>query len=182
MEKAFRLSKDSEMFKDYMKLIENVKFQKKCVFDFFKEHEIEASKYYLTGDGFCNRPFRESWKEDISLGIVPTKKDKEHFGNMLLKPLDNGIYMFRKRCKLIKLFQDYAIEKQFVINIYQPDMRDYFKSLGFYGYGLSRLISKDNLIYIKISSDHLKDDDIPEGLEEIKISEFYAIRESEVEQ
>ena len=45
------------------------------------------------------------------------------------------------------------------------------------GYSLSITKVKEGYWYIKLSSDMLKDDDIPEGLEEIKLSEFHKIKE-----
>ncbi|WP_244832976.1 hypothetical protein [Clostridium sp. BJN0001] len=177
MEKAFKLGKDSQLYKDYQKYIERVEFQKKCVCDFFKNHEIKTTKYYVTGDGFCNKAFNEYEKKDIRIGIIPNECDKKTFKKELLRPSDCGLCMFRANGKLSRSFQNYAIEKQFVINILEPYANDYFKSLGFGGYSLAKLIDENNVMYIKISSEHLGDKDVPKGLEEIKISEFYAIKE-----
>lgn len=174
MERAFKIKKESGIYKDYQEYLKMINFQKQCVFKFMEDHDIEAEQYYLYGEGLCDIPFEESNKQKIKLGIIPTENDKIKLGRILSKPY-HDLYMLRKNSKLNKEFQDYAIEKQFVINIIKPKIGNYFESM--YTYSSSIVVDKKENWYVKIESDFLGDE-IPQGLEEIKMSEFYKIKEN----
>ncbi|MGL5328357.1 MAG: hypothetical protein ACRDD7_03740 [Peptostreptococcaceae bacterium] len=176
MERAFRVLKDSTYYNRFMKYIENMDNQKKIVKEFLDKHDIETREYYLGGNGAVNQPFIEIWKSDIDLYIVPTEKDKLRFDKVLCKPLEHGLRKFKKSNKLLKEFQQYCIDNQVVINAHEDAPRDYFESIGLSGYSYSRVKIEDE-IYLKISSHRLSKDEIPEGFEELKLSEYYKIIE-----
>jgi hypothetical protein len=180
MEKAFRIESNAEYYIALEKYIANADEQRRLVNEFLKNHNIEANKYRVGGSGFVNKPFKEFNKDEIVLEILPTEKDKENFGKMLKKENDYGLCGFKKKSKISKEFQDYCIETNMIINIHQPDLRDYLKSLDWYKYSRS-LIKHEDIYYLKVQSDLLKDDDIPEGFTEIKISEFYKVVEESKE-
>lgn len=55
-------------------------------------------------------------------------------------------------------------------------VRDYLESLSYYAYS-SGLFKYNDYYYLNVDSEILKDDDVPEGFVEIKMSEFYKIKE-----
>ncbi|MGL4454070.1 MAG: hypothetical protein ACRCTZ_23210, partial [Sarcina sp.] len=121
--------------------------------------------------------FKESDKKDIRLEIDPTVEDELTFKGQLNKTRTReGRRSFRKSSKLLKKFQDECVKNKVVVNICDVDMRDYFKGMGLKGYSRSIVICED-CYYLKLSSDYLKADDTPDGLEEIKMSEYYKIKE-----
>lgn len=176
MEKAFRIEKGSKYDTDLRKYIDNTNSQAKFVKEFFKTHNIETSRYYVGANGSVNKPFEEYNKDEIVLGIIATEQDKINFGKMLCKETREGMFDFRKKSKVNKEFQDHCIENQVIINLSEPDLRDYFKSMDWKGYGRS-LFKNEDIWYLKTESELLKDNDIPEGFIEIKLSEFYSIKD-----
>lgn len=180
MEKAFKIENNAKYYIDLEKYIDNANQQRKLVDEFLKSKKIEATQYRVGGSGSVNKPFEEYNKDEIILDILPTEKDKENFGKMLRKENDYGLCSFKKKSKINKEFQDYCIETQIIINLYQPDLRDYLKSLDWYKYSRA-LIKHDDYWYLKVQSDLLKDDDVPEGFIEIKLSEFYKVVEESKE-
>ncbi|APC82195.1 hypothetical protein [Clostridium botulinum] len=175
MEKAFIVSKESELFKDIEKYKKLRNKQRKFINKFFEENGIEANQYRVSGDGFCNVPF-EKYEETITLCIIPTDKDKEKFSKVLNKPDERYLQAFRKTSKIAKDFRKQIVDEHIVINLYQPRMSDYFESIGFYGCGFT-LFEHKNIMYLRVNSEFLKEDDIPKGLTEIRLSEFYKVRE-----
>jgi len=159
-------------WKDHLK---NTKNQKEFVCSFLKEKGIETTGYYLTGDGFINKPYKDHEKGDITLYIVPTESDLENFGKMLKKPISEKLQGFKKNSAISKEFANRCIEEKVIINLNEPWLRDYFK-LGWQAFNSSRFRCEEGL-FIKINSDQLKAEDNPEGFEEIKLSEFYSVVE-----
>lgn len=178
MERCFIVKKESEYYKDlegYYKL-ENQ--QKKFINKFFKEKDIEAESYRVGGNGCINQPFNEYGKKDIKLEIIPTDKDLINFSKILCKSNRYGLCAFKKNSSISKEFAQRCIDEQVVINLYSPRISDYFVSLGngIYGCGYQTFKYKD-ILYIKVSSDYLKDEDTPKGFKEIRLSEYYKIKE-----
>jgi hypothetical protein len=153
MEKAFKIGDNAKYYIDLEKYIANTDRQRTLVDEFLKKHNIEANKFCVGGNGFVNKPFEEHEKEDIVLDILPTDKDKENFGKLLRKENDYGLCGFKKKSKINKEFQDYCVETQMIINLSEPYLRDYFKSLDLGAYSRS-LFKKDDVWYLKISSDY----------------------------
>lgn len=176
MEKTFKIGNNAKYYIYLEKYINNANQQKELVEEFFKKRGIEAVKYKVSGDGFVNKPFKEDEKEDIILSIIPTTNDKHNFYKMLRKENDYGLCPLKKKSKVNKEFQDYCIETHMIINLSEPYLRDYFESLDCGSYTRSQFKYED-IWYLKVSSDYLKDNDIPEGFTEIKISEFYQMKE-----
>ena len=179
MEKAFVATKESKYYQDKMKYNELLKQQKKDIGVFFIANGIEAEEYYIRGNGCVNCAFTWFSRKLIRLRIVPTKNDFDKFSNQLSKGQENWM-LFKSNSKISRLFKDYAVENGIIINLRGPSLYEYFKSISIdSGYGY-HIVELDDCIYIKIDSDTLEDDDIPEGMKEIKISEFYrAIEEYE---
>lgn len=178
MEKAFKISKEHDFYKRLENYRNLVKSQKEFVFSFLEEKGVESQAYYAGGTGLCNRPFAEWKKRDIELGIFATDDDLEKFGKQLCKPSNNNLSYFKKNSKILKEFQDRCIEKEVVVNICKPSVREYFPSLEYFGFS-SMLLEKEDCLYLKIECDKVKDLNTTE-FTEIKMSEFY--REQEEKQ
>ncbi|HDK7158454.1 TPA: hypothetical protein PTV43_003661 [Clostridium botulinum] len=175
MEKAFIVSKESELYKDIEQYRKLENQQREFINKFFKENDIEANQYRVSGDGFCNVPFEE-YEETITLYIIPTDKDKEKFSKVLNKPGKRYLQAFRKTSKIAKDFRKQIVDEHIVINLDQPRIGDYFKSISFYGCGFT-VFEHENCVYLRVESNFLKEDDNPNGFKEIKLWEFYKMQE-----
>ena len=148
--------------------------------NFFENKGIVGEEYYISGDGFVNRPFKEHEKNNIRLYISDCNENDQKFGKELLKPTklfsDSDVLMrkFRANSKTLKEFQNLCIEKNIVINNHLIREGDYFKELHLGGYSVSRF-KYENKLFLKISTTKYEtvtpDDDT--GFAEIKGSEFY---------
>lgn len=176
MERAFLATKESEYYKDLENYFKMVKEQNKFINNFFENNNIKAEQYRVGGDGRCNRHFEEDNKKDIHLHIIPTEDDIKLYDNQLTKSIEHGLCKFRSNSKIGKLFAQECIDNKVIINILSLDLRDYFKLDWLYGYSFQRVPSEKGY-YLKISSDGLKEDDIPQGFIPIKLSDFYKIKE-----
>jgi hypothetical protein len=152
--------------------------------NFFENKGIVGEEYYISGDGFVNRPFKEHEKNNIRLYISDCNENDQKFGKELLKPTklfsDSDVLMrkFRANSKTLKEFQNLCIEKNIVINNHSIREGDYFKELHLGGYSVSRF-EYENKLYLKISTTKYEtitpDDDT--SFTEIKGSEFYKVLE-----
>lgn len=176
MEKSLIVNKESKYYKDLMQYIECSEQQRKFVFKFLKEKGIEAERYYIGGDGMCNCAFDKYLKGNIRLHILPTENDLNKFGKMLTKADTYGLQTFKKNSVITKDFADRCINEKIIINLLEPDFRDYFKSIDWQAYSYKQF-EYNSQLYLKITSEALKADDIPEGFTEIKLSEFYKAME-----
>lgn len=174
MERAFIISKESKYYgrlDDYIKFLDE---QKIFINKFCEEKGIEAKAYRMGGNGGINCAFDE-WKiKDIYLYIIPTENDKIKFDKMLCKADEHGARSFKLNTEIAKDFAQRCIDEKIIINVHEPRLRDYFKSLGLSGYKYHRLHYKDNeTIYLKIDAKYLDKTETPEGFTEIQLSEFY---------
>lgn len=173
MERAFIVSKEvgfGKELKDYYKKAQH-RYDK--VISFLRIHNIEAKCIYLCGDGFCNCAFDENYKNEISLGIVPTKEDTHLLKGILGKECEEGLRFLRRNSKIMREFQQYCVDEKIIINLNKPDLWDYFESFQFKRHHRA-IFGLDGVYYLKVSSEFLKEDDIPEGMTPIKLSEYYA--------
>ena len=177
MERAFIIEKESKYYRMLNIYEQYMNEQIKVVNDFFNKKGIESTEYYMGGNGRCNAPFYHWEKEEIYLYIIPTDNDLTNFKTSFNKPLENGLRKLRKNSELLKEFQQICIDEQIIINIIEPNLRDYFQSLGYKGYHQTRFIKNNNL-YLLVESDYLDKKEIPKNFIEIKLSEFYKIKES----
>lgn len=180
MERCFIATEESKWLKDYNSYLEKAKQQREFVNKFFEEKGIDGESYLLGGDGFVNQPF-EKWEEkNITLSVEPTENNLNKFGRMLNKANKHGVCKFRKNSSVNTELAQRCVDEKIVINLYEPDIRDYFKELRWNRCGYQAFLYKDTW-YIKIESEFLKEDDTPEGFKEIKLSEYYKIKEKREE-
>lgn len=172
MEKAFIITKDSEYSKELDEYIDLSNQQKKFINKYFAENSIEATTYHMSGNGGVNSCFDDYEKHEISLSIEPTENDSIRFLGMLRKKNEYGLCKFKKNSSLLKDFAQRCIDEKVVINLWQPRISDYFKSIRYRGCGMTRFVLND-IMYMKIDSDYLDDKEVPDGFIEIKLSEFY---------
>lgn len=150
---------------------EHLREQKAFINKFFKEKGIEAEAYRVSGNGGVNCVFDKLETKDISLSIIPTKNDLIKFDKMLCKPNEHRARVFKVHCEIAKDFAQRCIDEKIIINVHEPWLRDYFKILGYRGYSFSRF-GYEGKLYLKINADDITGD-VPEGFDEIKLSEFY---------
>jgi hypothetical protein len=172
MEKAFIISKDSKYHKDLDNYIELCNQQKDFINKYFGEKGIEANTYRISGNGSVNSPFEDWEKDEISLSIGATNNDSTKFGKALCKKNEHGLCSFNKKSEISKDFAKRCIEEKVVINLWEPRISNYFESISFRGCRYHRIIHQD-IMYMKIDSNHLDDKEVPDGFTEIKLSEFY---------
>lgn len=179
MERSFIVTKESKYFQDYSRFSEKNEQQKAFVKEFLIEKDIEGSTYIVSGDGMMNVPFSEYNKSEITLSIEPTENNLAKFSKMLCKEDRYDMCAFKKSSKIAKEFSQKCVDELIPINLYNPRINDYFVSLhnGIYGCS-SQSFPFNDIVYLKISSEHLKEDDTPYGFTEIKLSEYYQIVES----
>ncbi len=177
MEKSFLVSKESKLAKDLDRYYEMVKNQKDFINKFFKENGIESVKYLISGSGSVNCPFQDWNRNEITLSIEPTEGDTQKYSNVLSKPSRHtGLCKFKKKSQIGKLFAQQCVNEKVVINLWKPRIGDYFESISFMRANWERFKIGDDY-YLKVESEYLKSDDIPEGFTEIKLSEYYKTRE-----
>jgi hypothetical protein len=157
MEKYFVVTEKSELRGDYLKYRENAEVIRQHVKDFTEEHGIESKEYHESVD---------------ALYIVPTNKDNESFGKMLAKDVGNGLRPFKKNSQIAKAWVNSLKEKNIEI-LHKPTVGFYFKEI--HGRFRYRLFVINNIVYCSMSMDH--DFETPEGMEEIKASEFFKVVE-----
>lgn len=158
MEKFFIVTEESPLFAEY----QDYKESRKAVDDFYRRfcaaHSIE-SKEYSPG------------KEHIY--IVPTDADKEKFGKQLCKPINDGLCRFRNNSEIKKAWVT-DVNKENLKILHRPIMQFYFEN---WGKGSSRLFDINDIVYCSYQSENVN---VPDGMIEIKASEFYkVIEESE---
>lgn len=172
MQRTFRVARECEYRKKLDEYIENMRKQKDFINHFFKEHDIKAAQYNLSGTGFINCPFKEKDKKEIVLSIVPKKEDKEKFKDILCKPRKNELCQFRKNSEIGKAVRNEAVKNEIPINVHEPSLRNYFQSIRYSAYRYERFFL-DIYCYVMIDGDTLSEDETPDGFEEIKLSEYY---------
>lgn len=172
MERCFIVNENSKYIQCLDRYYKDKENQRQFVANFFKEYGIESEKYIVRGDGGMNKPFTELCKNDITLSIIPTKNDIEKFNKQLKKPNNNGVQTFKLHSQISKIFAQECIDKQIIINLYAPQIRDYFKTLELSRCSSSYFKYQGNH-YLLVEGDSLKEDDSPEGFEPIKTSDFY---------
>lgn len=173
MEKCFIATKESQYFKNVVKYQEMFEKRREQIFEFLALKNIETRSCYVRGSGGVNSPFSDYEQSSISLYITPTDNDEKLLGKSLKKPIQYGLRDFRKGNKILKEFQQYCVDNRIVVNINAPEMRDYFKTIGWYKYESTQFPCEEGYC-IEIDSEFLKEDDIPQGFEVIKRSEFYS--------
>lgn len=172
MERAFIVTKESQYYIDAEDYLAKVKQQGEFVRKFLKEKGIESTQFYLSGNGFVNVPFGNYEKDNITLSIIPTENDTIKYDKQLTKPDEYELRRFKKVTKILKEFAQYCVDNKVVINLHEPDLRDYLKSMDWCSYS-RQLIPHEQGYCLKIASDLLKENDNPKGFIEIKLSEFY---------
>ena len=178
MERAFKIIVGSKVHNDFKSWVDNRERGRLFINEFFQKHNIESNPYKYCGYGYgrCNAPYREEEKHDIMLGIQPTDNDYKLFGNQLRKADKNGVVYFKKNSPILKDFQDECIKREIIINQCPIDMHDYFKSMSYTRYSRC-IIPFEGTWLVKIENDYLKEEDVPDGFEPMKLSEFYKIYE-----
>lgn len=175
MEKFFIVTNE-QFLKEIDDFKENERIRNDFIKEFFEEHGIYGSAYYIRGDGCVNVPFKDYEKKNINLYIGKSEENTEKFGKQLKKPVrfDDGYYLyaFRKDSSILKEFQQACVDKGIVINNHWHREGDYFNELRMGGYSVTRF-SFDGKYYLHMETQKNGITPRYDGFEEIKGSEFY---------
>lgn len=157
MEKFYIVDADSELGANYLKYKSDSALLYNTYLDFAKENGIASDGVYLTAQ---------------RLWIKPTKEDKEKFSSEFMM-YEEG--QFKKTSQLCKKWIELCAKKG-IKGLAKPNPLFYFntKDILCYKYR-SRLFDLDDKIYCSFEMDN--DFIAPDGLTEIKASEFYKIME-----
>jgi hypothetical protein len=178
MERAFIATIDSEFIKDYERYKSIELEQRNFINKFFNEKNIESKTFLISGDGCVNQPFTERYQSNITLSIDPTENDMKNYGMYLTKPdKRTGLCSFKKNSALAKEFAQKCIDEKIVINLYRPRVGDYFSSIGWANGCSWEMFNFNDKYYLKIESKNLNAEELPEGFIDIKMSEYYLIKE-----
>lgn len=177
MERAFIVNEGSPYFKDYQKYKNDLNVQREFVNKFCKEKGIESNAFLVSGSGLVGIPFEERNVHEIRLGILPTKADKENFGQYLTVPKREGLCDFKANSRIAKEFAKRCVDEKIVINVWKPRLADCFKSVR-WSANKYRFFEHNSTYYASIDSDYLDKNETPEGFTEIKMSELYEVVEA----
>lgn len=157
MEKYFRIPKENRFYGMYMEYKDMATRINDAIVEFFRENGITTNEYY---------PFTEC------LYICPTKEDEEKFGKYFKKD-DYG--RFKKTSPISKAW----VAKCKELGLKYVSRPHLAFELGMYGKARQRLFMTDDELYGSLETEY--DFETPEGLEEIKASEFFKIIEEQKE-
>lgn len=157
MEKFFTINEGSQLYEDYWNWRNNIKSNNEIVSAFLKEHDIETH-LYCPGKDF--------------LGIVPTERDKEKFGNQLRTGETNeGLRFFKKNSTIGKAWKEHGEKLKF---LHKPSPSWYNRFV--VGRSSSRLFDYNGILYCSIEAEDIDVSD-NSAFTEMKGSEFYKIME-----
>lgn len=156
MERCFIINKDTRLYKAYKKYEDNSKANNEIIKKFMSDNGIESNLYCCISSNV--------------FAIVPTDADRRKFGaNLTKKEYGQGLRAFNKRSKISK-----AYEKLNLPVVYKPTLWHY---VNFMRAG-TRLFMLDDVLYATLEGEEITPTtEFPDGWEEIKRSEFYAILE-----
>lgn len=160
MENYYEVTKQSNLYQEYMDYISNNKEMRKIADEFLIKNEVDTDKYAGTADTFY---------------IIPTEKDLNEFEKFLCKPLENWLRAFKKTSKIGKAWLE-TLEENNIKPMHKPFLQEYFNV---WGQTWNRLFNVGDKVYCSFKSEY--DFKNPEGFEELKLSEFFKIVEDENE-
>lgn len=159
MEKYYIVTEKSRLNKEWYEYKTNSREVKELVKRFTKTHGIESDGYYV---------------DDKYLYIVPTEKDFDTFRSVLCSPVGKELCKFKASSKIGRAWTKELAESGLQVK-HKPMVIMYFKRFG--GRFKSRLFEDRDVLYCSIEP---YEGQPPEGMIEIKASEFYkVIEESE---
>ncbi len=162
MEKFYVVTDESSLKKDYL--------------DYKKNDEMvrEHIKNFMIDNGILTKEYAPT---DESLYIIPTKEDINTFDTVLCKADKNGLRQFKKGSKIGKAWIKSLKEKDLTI-LHKPFVAFYFDNC--YGKHRTRLFDINGVVYTSMNLTEYDEYDFgtPQGMKEIKASEFYKIIEN----
>lgn len=156
MEKFYIVKEGSRLHSDYWEWRKSVSENNKIVIDFFQQHGIEATKYWISSN---------------QIGIIPTENDLNKFESQFTKyALEDGLCLFRRNSVIGKAWIKQAVD----IKVLHKPSPSWYNSV-IVGRSSSRLFDHNGILYC---SYHAEKVEMPEDMfEEIKGSDFYKIME-----
>ncbi|CAB1251463.1 conserved protein of unknown function [Ruminococcaceae bacterium BL-6] len=162
MEKYFIVTDQNLLRKDYMNCLQNMKEVNIFAKKFMEDRGIETHKYSCDNNAFY---------------IIPTDKDLVNYSKMLMNDIGNGLRRFKKNSKIAKAWIQ-TVKNNNIKILEIPYVPSCFKNT--YGHTRSNLFMIDNVVYCCFEIEH--DFETPEGMTEIKASEYYRVIEDHEEE
>lgn len=153
MEHYFKVTDASSLHRDFMAYRDNSKAIRELVTDFIATHVVESTVYWATTEAFY---------------IVPTEKDVSSHGSILCAPIDQGLRKFKLNSRIGKAWVK-ALKENDLKVLGKPAVPFYFRPFRG-GRTRSRLFEIDGTVYCSLVP---FEGDPPEGLVEMKASEFF---------
>jgi heat shock protein HspQ len=158
MKRYYEVTEKSNLYKDYMNYLGNVKLVNDLVKDFTNKNNIESESYAT---------------DKTDLYIVPTENDMSKYKNVMSAYVD-GLYKFKGNSKIAKAWKKTLEDSKLEVQR-KPKVPIYFNSWSYRI--LSKLFSLDGKVYCSLELVDQDFDEVPEGMIEMKASEFYKIIE-----
>jgi hypothetical protein len=154
---AFRVRRDSEFYKKYFEAKEEREKFKGLAYPFFEKHGIDGRFY-----------------QSKSLGVNITREQREKFAGQIRKNPDRkGFYFFKVKSPIEKDWEEAVTNHVDFKRLEQVD----FWWLGHISKGSYNLWDADGEIYGYLQTKQEKDFEPEAFMEEIKLSEYYAVIE-----
>ena len=162
MEKFYIVNPESDLHKEYFECQEAEKHAHEKAKEFLLANDVEAAK----DNRFC------AWSS--TLYIVPTKRDQERFGNILGKiEHEEGLRAFKGNSKIGKQWNELVVEHQIKWPV-RPYPPFYFGGLD--STGSTQMFAHCGKLYLRVIYGNIGA--TPEGMVEIKGSEYFAMLEA----
>lgn len=158
MKRYYEVTNKSNLYKDYMAYLDNVKLVNDLVKDFMNENNI-VSENYAT--------------DKADLYIEPTENDMLKYKNVL-SVYGDGLYKFKGNSKIAKAWKKSLEDNNLEVQR-KPKVPIYFNSWSYRI--LSKLFSINGKVYCSLELVDQDFDEVPEEMIEMKASEFYKIIE-----
>ena len=154
---AFKVKHDSEFYRKYFDAKEEREKFKELAYPFFEKHGIDG-RFYQTK----------------MLGVSLTREQREKFGGQIKKNPDRyGFYFFKLKSPIEKEWEENVTNHVDFERLEQVD----FWWLSHISQGKYNLWDADGEIYGFLCSKQEKDFEAEDFMEEIKLSEYYAVIE-----
>jgi hypothetical protein len=158
MKRYYEVTDKSNLYKDYMGYLDNVNAVNSLIKDFTNKNNIESESYAT---------------DKTDLYIEPTENDITQYKNVL-SLYGDGLYKFKGNSKIAKAWKK-ALEDNNLEVQRKPKVPIYFSS---WGYRMSsNLFSIEGRVYCSLELVDQDFEEVPEGMIEMKASEFYKIVE-----
>jgi hypothetical protein len=161
MEKYFTVTEKNSLRKDYMDYLQNIKDVNVIAKKFMEDNNFETHEYSCSNTAFY---------------IVPTDNDLTNCSKSLMNDVGNELRRFKKNSKIGKAWIQTVKDSEIKV-LQKPYIPSYFKNT--FGHMRMNIFMINDIVYCYFEMEH--DFEVPEGMIEIKASEYYQVIEEHKE-